>query len=189
MTVRAPVPRYIDFNTIYPYISNSINVSYPVRPALPDSGTIAQYTIEEQIAVAESKVELDLGTFYHTPFETINGQDWTFLNNDTYDYLYNLFIQRSIYQIYRFYYGTTGENKGDDFWTSALSDYNELLKRAYKLDQTDNYLYPLFTDMKLNPVGMKRILGPSNIGLLGGFATCNAAYAIRNGNKPRFNWG
>ena len=191
MTAPVPTPQYISFDAIFPtYISfQQMLVSYPVAPTPPDPGTIAQYSVNALIAQSEFEVELDLGTFYNVPFQTIDGQDWTNLSSATYTYLYKLFVQKSVYNIYRLYYGITGENKGDDYWTSALSSYNELTKRAFKLDQTLNYLYPAFTDMKLNPIGMKRILGPSNIGLLGGFSTDNAAYAIRNGNSPRFNWG
>lgn len=186
MAIPTPTPQYIDFDIVYPYISQQINVS---NTPVPEPGTIAKATVEQQIAMAEADVELDLQTYYAIPFQTLDGQDWTNLSTSTYTYLYKAFIQRSIYNIYRIYYGLTGENKGEDYWTSALSAYNELLKRFYKLDQTENYLYPAFTDMKTNKVGMRRILKPSQVGLLGGFATDNASYAIVNGNKPRFNWG
>lgn len=187
-TPRTPAPRYINFDIVKPYLDQQINITTddPLPP-----GYISQDTVNQQIAMSESDVELDLGTYYATPFTTLDGGDWMELSDPTYDYLYKVFIARSVYNIYRIYYGTTGENKGDDFWTSMLSNYNELLKRFFKLDQTINYLYPAFQDLKLNPIGMKRILKPSKQGILGGCVagTWNALYALRNTNKPYLNWG
>ena len=181
-TARIPQPRYISFSNIVPFLIQQINIGI-------GEGTISLDTINILIAQSESEVEQDLETWYFVPFQTTTGLNWDQLSDTSFDYLYKLFVSRSNYNVYRSYFGTTGENKGDDFWLSELSSYNEMLKRFYKLDQTLNYLYPALSDLKLNPIGMKRILRPSRNGILGGQGAWIAQHAIRRSNDPYLNWG
>lgn len=176
-----PIPSYLTLELITPYISQQINIG-------SGDGQISTDQLNTQIALAEADVELDLSTWFAVPFANVAGGDWTTLSAASYNYLFKLFLAKSLYNIYREFYGITGDNKGDDFWTSQLSTYNEMLKRLFKLDQTQNYLYQTFPDLVANPIGMKRILAPSKTGLLGGVSTCNAQFAIKKSNKPRWNW-
>lgn len=179
-----PQPRYLNSDIVLDGITQVINVYYGLSPT--PSGFISIDKINQIIASSESQVEVDLETWFLVPFVTDTNPplDWTHLSPTTYGYLFNFFLARSQYNIYRTFFGITGENKGDDFWISELSSSNEVLKRFYKLDQTLNYLFQSFTDVKPNPRGMFRVLTPSRTAILGGVPNTQGNKSIRNSTNP-----
>lgn len=184
-----PAPRYINSDIALNGITQIINVYNGIPPT--PSGFIGLDDINQIIATSESQVEIDLEIWWAVPFMTNTNPPtaWTNLSPTTYNYLFQLFVAKSQYNIYRQYFGITGENKGDDFWISQLSLYNEMLKRFQKLDQTLNYLYQSLSDLLPNPLGMKRVLGRSRNAILGGVPSTITPHVIRNGNNPFLNWG
>ncbi len=183
-TPPAPTPRYINATIATTGINQAINIYSGVGPT--PSGFIGLDQINELVAISECDVEVDLEPFWAIPIVTNTNPplDWTNLSATSYGYLYNLFVARAQYNIYREYFGITGENKGDDLWISQLSKYNEMLKRFQKLDQTLNYLYQSFSDVKPNPLGMFRVLTPSRTAILGGVPNTQGNKSIRNSTNP-----
>ena len=111
------------------------------------------------------------------------------ISDTSWNYLYKLFLYRSQYNIYRQYFGITGDQKGDDLWTTALSSYNEMLTRFYRLDQTKTYVYPAFQDIAPNPSGINRQLNNSITGVIGGAFVTQLPQALANLKNPnRRGW-
>jgi hypothetical protein len=179
-------PQYIALDDVTQYLGNNVTILDS-----PGNGQLSTVAATNLVATAEGMVEQDLGSFYAVPFVTTTGQSWNNLSIATYTYLYKLFIARAIYEIYWTCFGIAGENKGDDYWTSALSDYRGKIERLFKKDSSGAYMYQTMSDLSLNPNGLLRGVQSAITGKLGGYNTNNSDYAIIQQTKPyrSFNGG
>ena len=103
------------------------------------------------ITQAESKVEIELSDQYIIPFQGYNGLTFQEIpSSTTKEIINNLCLYRSLYNVMKFYFGKTSNNRGQnylDFYADSFNDILEPLKRKRK---TGVYDTPPLAGLRLN---------------------------------------
>lgn len=182
-----PTPRYIDVETVQQRIDQVVSTSI-----LPENGSINIGVMNQLIAKAEAMVETDLQTYFIVPFVTIDGQSWDTLATShptAYNFLFDLFVQRSMLEIYLDYFGSTGaNNRGNPFIDNLRLIYRDLLSRLTEKNTAGGYLYlNIFDGLKPNPQRQYRQMGGFYSGSIGGQSVTSSANANKL-NDPNPSW-
>lgn len=94
---------------------------------------ISEMELDLLVKQAESKVEMELSDQYVIPFQGYSGLTFDQIPHiTTREIISNLCLYRSLYNVMKFYFGKTSNNRGQnyvDFYADSFNDILEPLKR------------------------------------------------------------
>jgi len=121
--------KYIANDTVKAFIETK--VSFGSR-----DDQISDIELDMLIKQAESKVQLELSDQYIIPFKGYNGLTFQEITQEnTKEIISNLCLYRSLYNVTKFYFGKTSNNRGQnyvDFYDDSFKEILEPLKRKRK---------------------------------------------------------
>lgn len=136
--------RYIASDTVKAFLETKVSFG-------SSDDQISDIELDLLIRQAESKVELELSDQYVIPFKGYENRTFhNILSGNTKDTISNLCLYRSLYNVMKFYFGKTSNNRGQnyvDFYADSFNDILEPLKRKRKTGVFDS---PPLADLFIN---------------------------------------
>lgn len=157
----------------------------------PRDDQISDLELNMLINQAESKVQLELSDQYIVPFRGYEDRTFHQITSDyTKTIISNLCLYRSLYNVMKFYFGKTSNNRGQSYIDYYADSFNDLLEPLKRKRNTGVFDSPPLTDLLLNGNSLRHspVLPSPQV------ATCGVSsflYANTHVNNPKVSplWG